>query len=248
MNKKNILVTGGAGYIGSHTLVELYNSGFNPVVVDNLSNSSLNNIKGAEQIIKSKIDFFEVDCTDFEQMNKVFKEQKNIDAVIHFAAFDNNVDKLVWCIDHGGVPVNATAANGDTPLVDAVAQGSIEAAKALMMRGGTPGVNVLKQRAEREFERAVQEDQRFPNDRFNQERLVKAARMDAFLDGVLYSTGQPPLPPLPPSATALQGAVHGGHTAVVQLLLQQGADPASALDLAQAIGNQEIIALLTANQ
>ena len=168
--------------------------------------------------------------------------------VIHFAAFDNNVDKLVWCIDHGGVPVNATAANGDTPLVDAVAQGSIEAAKALMMRGGTPGVNVLKQRAEREFERAVQEDQRFPNDRFNQERLVKAARMDAFLDGVLYSTGQPPLPPLPPSATALQGAVHGGHTAVVQLLLQQGADPASALDLAQAIGNQEIIALLTANQ
>ena len=168
--------------------------------------------------------------------------------VIHFAAFDNNVDKLVWCIDHGGVPVNATAANGDTPLVDAVAQGSIEAAKALMMRGGTPGVNVLKQRAEREFERAVQRDQRFPNNRFNQERLVKAARMDAFLDGVLYSTGQPPLPPLPPSATALQGAVHGGHTAVVQLLLQQGADPASALDLAQAIGNQEIIALLTANQ
>jgi len=168
--------------------------------------------------------------------------------VIHFAAFDNNVDKLVWCIDHGGVPVNATAANGDTPLVDAVAQGSIEAAKALMMRGGTPGVNVLKQRAETEFERAVQRDQRFPNNRFNQERLVKAARMDAFLDGVLYSTGQPPLPPLPPSATALQGAVHGGHTAVVQLLLQQGADPASALDLAQAIGNQEIIALLTANQ
>ena len=87
MNKKNILVTGGAGYIGSHTLVELYNSGYKPIVVDNLSNSSLNNIRGAEQIIKSNIDFYEVDCTDFEQMNKVFKEQKNIDAVIHFAAF-----------------------------------------------------------------------------------------------------------------------------------------------------------------
>ena len=87
MNKKNILVTGGAGYIGSHTLVELYNSGYYPIVVDNLSNSSLNNIKGAEQIIKSKIDFYKVDCTDFKQMNKVFKEQKNIDAVIHFAAF-----------------------------------------------------------------------------------------------------------------------------------------------------------------
>ena len=58
MNKKNILVTGGAGYIGSHTLVELYNSGYKPIVVDNLSNSSLNNITGAEQIIKSKIDFY----------------------------------------------------------------------------------------------------------------------------------------------------------------------------------------------
>ena len=83
MSRKNILVTGGAGYIGSHTLVELYNSGYKPIVVDNLSNSSLNNITGAEQIIKSKIDFYKVDCTDFEQMNKVFKEKKNIDAVIH---------------------------------------------------------------------------------------------------------------------------------------------------------------------
>ena len=55
--------------------------------VDNLSNSSLNNIKGAEQIIKSKIDFYNVDCKDFEQMDKVFKERKDIDAVIHFAAF-----------------------------------------------------------------------------------------------------------------------------------------------------------------
>ncbi len=68
MSRKNILVTGGAGYIGSHTIVELYNSGYKPIVVDNLSNSSLNNITGAEQIIKSKIDFYKVDCTDFEQM------------------------------------------------------------------------------------------------------------------------------------------------------------------------------------
>jgi UDP-glucose 4-epimerase len=87
MKKKDILITGGAGYIGSHTLVELYNSGYRPIVVDNLSNSSIANIKGAEQIINTKIDFYQVDCTDFDQMDKIFIEQKNIDAVIHFAAF-----------------------------------------------------------------------------------------------------------------------------------------------------------------
>tara|TARA_Y100000739_G_scaffold19784_1_gene15588 strand:- start:98 stop:1102 length:1005 start_codon:yes stop_codon:yes gene_type:complete len=113
MNKKKILVTGGAGYIGSHTLVELYNSGYKPIVVDNLSNSSLNNITGAEQIIKSKIDFYKVDCKDFDQMDKLFKELTNIDAVIHFAAyksveesvrqpnkyFSNNVGSLETMID-----------------------------------------------------------------------------------------------------------------------------------------------------
>ena len=52
--------------LGSHTLVELYNSGYTPIVVDNLSNSSINNIRGAEEIIKNKIDFYQVDCTDFD--------------------------------------------------------------------------------------------------------------------------------------------------------------------------------------
>ena len=113
MKKKDILVTGGAGYIGSHTLVELYNSGYRPIVVDNLSNSSITNIRGAEQIIKTKIDFYIVDCTDFDQMDRLFMEQKNIDAVIHFAAyksveesvrqpnkyFSNNIGSLEILID-----------------------------------------------------------------------------------------------------------------------------------------------------
>ena len=95
MERKEILITGGAGYIGSHTIVELYNSGYTPIVVDNLSNSSLNNIIGAEEIIKSEIDFYKVDCTDFDQMDKVFKEQKNINAVIHFAAFKSVEESLI---------------------------------------------------------------------------------------------------------------------------------------------------------
>ena len=95
MKKKDILVTGGAGYIGSHTLVELYNSGYRPIVVDNLSNSSITNIRGAEQIIKTKIDFYIVDCTDFDQMDRLFMEQKNIDAVIHFAAFKSVEESLI---------------------------------------------------------------------------------------------------------------------------------------------------------
>ena len=87
MKKKYILVTGGAGYIGSHTLVELYHSGYIPIVVDDLSNSSITNITGAEKIIKNKIDFYQIDCTDFDQMDKLFNEQNNIVAVIHFAAY-----------------------------------------------------------------------------------------------------------------------------------------------------------------
>ena len=113
MKRKDILITGGAGYIGSHTLVELYNSGYRPIVVDNLSNSSITNIKGAEKIIKNKIDFYQIDCTDFDQMDKLFNEQNNIVAVIHFAAyksveesvrkpekyFSNNIGSLETLLD-----------------------------------------------------------------------------------------------------------------------------------------------------
>ena len=87
MKRKNILITGGAGYIGSHTVIELYNSGYKPIIVDNFSNSSIKNIEGIEYIIKNKVAFYKFDCTDINQMNQLFKLENNIEAVIHFAAF-----------------------------------------------------------------------------------------------------------------------------------------------------------------
>lgn len=80
-----ILVTGGAGYIGSHTLVELSKEGYDLVVVDNLSNASPLALKRVEQIIGKKIPFYQVDCLDQAGLSQVF-EQEKIDAVIHFAA------------------------------------------------------------------------------------------------------------------------------------------------------------------
>ena len=85
MNK--IIVTGGAGYIGSHTLVELSRNGFSPIVVDNLCNTSIQNIKGAEKIIGIKIPFYKIDCTNESEFKKVFETEKNVKGVIHFAAF-----------------------------------------------------------------------------------------------------------------------------------------------------------------
>jgi len=84
---KKILVTGGAGYIGSHTLVELSANDFEPIIVDNLFNSSIQNIQGAEKIIGKSISFYNVDCTDEDALNAVFEQEKSIEGAIHFAAF-----------------------------------------------------------------------------------------------------------------------------------------------------------------
>lgn len=79
-----ILVTGGAGYIGSHTCVELQNAGYDVVVVDNLCNSSEESLKRVEQITGKKAKFYKVDLLDEAGLTKVF-EQEDITSVIHFA-------------------------------------------------------------------------------------------------------------------------------------------------------------------
>lgn len=81
-----ILVTGGVGYIGSHTVVELQQCGYEVVIVDNLSNSNIDVLKGIESITGVMPAFENVDCTDYVQLERVMKKYPELDAVIHFAA------------------------------------------------------------------------------------------------------------------------------------------------------------------
>lgn len=85
-SKKTILVTGGLGYIGSHTVVRLIEQGFNPVIIDSLENTQIEVLDRIEQITKVRPPFYQVDLTDFDATNHVFSQHK-IDAIIHFAAY-----------------------------------------------------------------------------------------------------------------------------------------------------------------
>jgi len=82
----NILLTGGAGFIGSHTGVELLNAGHDVVVVDNLYNSSEKSLERVQELTGKAVKFYNADCCDFAAMDKIFAENE-IDAVIHFAAY-----------------------------------------------------------------------------------------------------------------------------------------------------------------
>ena len=82
----SILVTGGAGYIGSHTVVELLNNNENIIIVDNFSNSNKVSLNRMKQITNKEFKFYEVDCTNEKELEKVFKEN-DIESIIHFAAY-----------------------------------------------------------------------------------------------------------------------------------------------------------------
>ena len=86
MEKKTVLVSGGAGYIGSHTAVELISAGYSVVIADNLSNSDMSGVEGVRAITGVDVPFINVDCCDKAAFAQLF-EQYDFDSVIHFAAF-----------------------------------------------------------------------------------------------------------------------------------------------------------------
>jgi UDP-glucose 4-epimerase len=118
---KKILVTGGCGYIGSHTLVDLIQHGFDVISADNNSRSSLDILKGVEKITGVAVKNYHVDLCIFDDTHAVFQENPDICGVIHFAAykavgesvekplmyFDNNINSLInilRCCDEFHVP------------------------------------------------------------------------------------------------------------------------------------------------
>ena len=133
-----VLVTGGAGYIGSHTCVELLNKGMDVVVVDNLVNSSKKSLERVEQITGKKVAFYENDVRDREALNRIFDEHPDINCAIHFAGlkavgesvrmpleyYDNNLfSTVVLCEtmrDHGVKNIvfssSATVYNGENEM------------------------------------------------------------------------------------------------------------------------------------
>ncbi len=91
--RKCILVTGGAGYIGSHTCVQLWEAGYQPIVIDNLSNSQLSMMEGIERIIGTRLPFYNSDCCDPQSVRSVF-DAHAIEGIIHFAAFKSVAESV----------------------------------------------------------------------------------------------------------------------------------------------------------
>ena len=110
--QNSILVTGGAGYIGSHTCVELLNEGYAVIVIDNLSNSKIEAIHRVEKITGKQVNFHQADVRDINSLNRIFQQYK-IDAAIHFAGlkavgescqqpltyYQNNIDSTLILLE-----------------------------------------------------------------------------------------------------------------------------------------------------
>ncbi|MFT4062432.1 MAG: UDP-glucose 4-epimerase GalE [Edaphocola sp.] len=111
--RQKILVTGGLGFIGSHTVVELINAGYEPIIIDNLSNAEFFILDRIEQIVGARPAFYQIDAADRAALASIFEKEQNIAVVIHFAAykavgesvqfplkyFRNNIDSLLTVLE-----------------------------------------------------------------------------------------------------------------------------------------------------
>src|SRR5688572_19878889 len=109
-SKKRILLTGGAGYIGAHTVVELINAGYDPVVIDNFSRSDTTLLEGIKRITQKPIEFVEGNCCDRDFLSKVFKSIGPITCVLHFAAFKSVGESVEHPLDYYGNNVGSLVA------------------------------------------------------------------------------------------------------------------------------------------
>lgn len=108
MNKnKRIIVTGGAGFIGSHAVVSLINDGFNPIIVDNLTNSNVKVKENIEYITRKEIDFFQTDIRDTDNLINIFKSY-DIDSVIHFAGLKSVNESIEEPLNYYANNINGT--------------------------------------------------------------------------------------------------------------------------------------------
>ncbi len=157
-----ILVTGGTGYIGSHTTVELMKQGYDVTIVDNLSNSSIDVLDGIEAITGVKPDFANVDCCNFMDLDSVFRQYPDIVGVIHFAAskavnesvekpllyYRNNLGSLVTVLEvmklhtvHNIVVSSSCTAYGQPDAAHRPVDETAPIQKALSPYGNTKQIN-----------------------------------------------------------------------------------------------------------
>ena len=120
MNNKSILVTGGLGYIGSHTTIALIDKGYKVCIIDDLSNSSIDVLNRIQRITNTSPDFFEFDLTDASRVKTFFKKNNSFDGIIHFAAkesvdesvkkpldyYHNNIQSLINILNHINSNIN----------------------------------------------------------------------------------------------------------------------------------------------
>jgi UDP-glucose 4-epimerase len=113
MTKRKVLITGGAGYIGAHTVVELFHAGYEPIIIDDLSKSDNTLLDGIAKILGTNPTFYKGNCLNLEFLQNVFIQERTISAVIHFAAYKsvgesvefpliyyrNNIDSLLSILE-----------------------------------------------------------------------------------------------------------------------------------------------------